>query len=49
VGEAQKVAQFYHPVLQMDGNEIKLDVSERGGPCGVWVEQNGKPAVEIKN
>jgi phytanoyl-CoA hydroxylase len=49
VGDAQKVAQFYHPVLQMDGNEIQLDVSERGGPCGIWVEQNGKPAVEIKN
>jgi hypothetical protein len=48
VGEAQKVAQFYHPVLQMDGSEIRLDVSERGGPCGIWVEQNGKPAVEMK-
>lgn len=49
VGDAEKIAQFYHPVLRMDGTEVKLGVSEGGGPCGVWVEQDGKPVVEIVN
>ncbi|MGQ9880351.1 MAG: phytanoyl-CoA dioxygenase family protein [Armatimonadota bacterium] len=49
VGDAEKIAQFYHPVLRMDGTEVKLGVSEGGGPCGVWVEQDGKPVVQIVN
>lgn len=48
VGEAEKVAEFYHPALRMDGTVVELGQSERGGPCGIWVEQNGTPAVEIK-
>jgi phytanoyl-CoA hydroxylase len=47
VAEAQKVAEFYHPVLRMDGTEVGLEVSERGGQCGVWVEQNGEQVVEM--
>jgi phytanoyl-CoA hydroxylase len=47
VAEAQKVAEFYHPVLRMDGSEVRLEVSERGGQCGVWVEQNGEQVVEM--
>jgi hypothetical protein len=49
VGEAEKVAKFYHPALRMDGSEVVLGVSERGGPCGVWVEQDGTPVVEIRS
>src|SRR6185503_15899242 len=44
-GEAEKVAQYYHPVLRMDGTEVDLDVSERGGPCGVWVERDGHSSI----
>lgn len=47
VAEAQKVAEFYHPVLRMDGSEVRLEVSERGGQCGVWVEQGGEQVVEM--
>jgi ectoine hydroxylase-related dioxygenase (phytanoyl-CoA dioxygenase family) len=47
VGEAQKVAQFYHPVLRMDGALVELDVSVGGGSCGVWVERDGKPVIEL--
>jgi hypothetical protein len=47
VGEAEKVAEFYHPVLRMDGTEVELGRSERGGPCGIWVEQNGASVVEM--
>jgi phytanoyl-CoA hydroxylase len=48
VGDAQKVAQYYHPVLRMDGTEVPLGVSEGGGPCGVWREQEGKPTIAME-
>jgi hypothetical protein len=48
VGDAQKVAKYYHPVLRMDGSEATLEISERGGACGVWVERDGKPVVEVQ-
>jgi phytanoyl-CoA hydroxylase len=44
--EAAKVAKFYHPVLRMDGSVVDLGVSERGGPCGRWVDDNGE-VVEL--
>ena len=48
VGEAEAVAKWYHPVLRMDGTEVELDVSEQGGPCGVWVERDGKPEAVLE-
>ena len=45
-GEARQVARHYFPVLDMDGREVALQESPDGGPCGVWVERNGRPAVE---
>ncbi len=47
VGDARAVAQFYHPVLRMDGSTVTLDVSEGGGPCGVWVDRDGHRVVEM--
>lgn len=47
VGEAERVSQFYHPVLRMDGTEVKLEVSEGGTRCGVWTERDGAPVVEL--
>jgi ectoine hydroxylase-related dioxygenase (phytanoyl-CoA dioxygenase family) len=49
VAEADKVAQFYHPVLRMDGREATLGVSEGGNRCGVWVNVDGAPVVEMKD
>ena len=46
-GEAEEVAAFYHPVLRMDGTEVELGTSERGGPCGIWKEVDGRPVVEF--
>jgi phytanoyl-CoA hydroxylase len=46
-GDANQVATYYHPVLRMDGSEVKLDVSEGGGACGIWVDQEGKPVIEL--
>jgi phytanoyl-CoA hydroxylase len=46
-GEAQKVAQYYHPVLRMDGSTIELETSSGGGSCGIWVDEEGKPVIEM--
>ena len=46
-GEAEKVAEFYHPALRMDGSVINLNISQGGGSCGVWVDQDGVPAIEL--
>ena len=47
-GDAEKVAEFYHPALRMDGSVVGLDVSERGGACGVGVEKDGTPVIEMQ-
>ncbi len=44
VGKAQKVAKFYQPLLTFDGEEVEIDLSEKGGPCGVWVPAAGSEA-----
>jgi hypothetical protein len=38
-GDAEQVAKFYHPALDMEGREVGIGVSEGGGPCGVWEEE----------
>ncbi|MFN8443217.1 MAG: phytanoyl-CoA dioxygenase family protein [Caldilineaceae bacterium] len=48
VGEAAKVAKYYHPVLRMDGSEVTLGVSASGGACGVWVERDGVPEIQVE-
>ena len=48
VGEADAVAKWYHPVLRMDGTEVEIGVSERGGPCGVWVERDGAKVAVLE-
>ncbi len=45
--EAEKVAKYYHPILRMDGTEVDLGISERGGPCGMWVDEDGQPVVQL--
>jgi ectoine hydroxylase-related dioxygenase (phytanoyl-CoA dioxygenase family) len=47
-GDAQQVATYYHPVLRMDGSVVELGVSEGGDKCGVWVERDGAPAIELQ-
>ena len=42
----EQVAKFYHPVLRMDGTAVDLGISERGGPCGRWVDEDGE-VVEL--
>ncbi|MEM7032937.1 MAG: phytanoyl-CoA dioxygenase family protein [Chloroflexota bacterium] len=48
VGEAKQVYEWYHPVLRMDGSEIKLETSEVGGTCGVVKTIEGQSEFEIQ-
>lgn len=45
VGEAEKVGQFYHPVLRFDGSEVVLGVSAGGQPCGEWATEDGSLVI----
>lgn len=47
-GEAEKVGEFYHPALRMDGSPAELDISAGGGTCGVWVERDGTRVLEMQ-
>jgi phytanoyl-CoA hydroxylase len=46
-GEAAEVAKYYHPALRMDGTVVELGTSQGGGSCGVWVDQDGSPVIEL--
>jgi hypothetical protein len=46
-GEAKKVCSYYNPALRMDGTELNLEANDGGGPCGVWVDRDGKPEIEM--
>ncbi|MEU4191231.1 phytanoyl-CoA dioxygenase family protein [Kribbella sp. NPDC026611] len=46
-GEAERVAQYYHPVLRMDGTELVLEVAEGGGACGEWTETADGPVAVL--
>ena len=46
-GDSQTVARWYNPVLRMDGSTVKIETSDRGGQCGVWVSEDGGPVIEV--
>ena len=46
-GRASQVTKFDQPVLRMDGAPFTLADSPGGGPCGVWVDKNGAPVIEV--
>lgn len=45
--DATKIADYYSPVLAMDGREVVMENNPLGGPCGVWVDVDGEPVVEV--
>lgn len=45
---AEQVTKFDQPVLRMDGTAFEIDGVEEGGPCGVWVDRDGKREIEIQ-
>ena len=48
MGSAEKVYEWYHPVLRMDGTKIEFDSSERGGTCGTWVSIDGQNHLQME-
>ena len=48
MGQAEQVYEWYHPVLHMDGTPVELGVSEVGGTCGTWVDQQGEEVLEMQ-
>jgi phytanoyl-CoA hydroxylase len=44
-GKAERVAQYYHPALRMDGTELTLEVAEGGGACGEWTDTPDGPVA----
>lgn len=47
MAEAEQVSEFYHPALHFDGAEVVLKIGEAGSQCGVWVQEDGEPVVEM--
>ena len=48
VGEAEKVAEFYHPLLTFDGEVADLNVSDKGGPCGIFVDEDDSAVTMVE-
>ncbi len=50
-GDSERVARWYKPTLRMDGSEVEIGTSDKGGPCGVWVDsENGNaPTIEVNS
>jgi len=46
-GNVEQVSSFYSDALRMDGTPIQLPGGSEGGTCGVWVDQDGTPVIEI--
>ncbi len=46
-GDTERVASWYRPALRMDGSELILPASPGGSQCGVWVDQDGAPQIEV--
>ena len=49
VGEAEKVGQFYHPVLRFDGSEVDMGISGGGQPCGEWATVDGSLVINKRS
>lgn len=44
---AEQIGEFYKPSLRMDGTEFEIVPAPNSGPCGVWVDRDGKPEIEV--
>jgi len=44
---AEQMGGFYQPVLRMDGTAFELPPAPDSGPCGVWVDNAGRPEIEV--
>jgi ectoine hydroxylase-related dioxygenase (phytanoyl-CoA dioxygenase family) len=46
-GSAEQVGEWYHPALRMDGSVIELGSTADATRCGIWVDKDGQPEIEL--
>lgn len=46
--DAVRCGAFYHEAVKFDGTAIKLEAEPMGSECGIWVDVNGNPSVEMR-
>jgi hypothetical protein len=46
-GDAEQATRFLNPLYRMDGTTFDIADSPGGGPCGVWVDRDGRRVVEL--
>lgn len=48
-GDSERVARWYKPTLRMDGTAVEITSSEKGGACGIWVDndETGTPTIVV--
>jgi len=46
---AEQVTEFDQPVLRMDGTAFEIAGVQEGGPCGVWVDRDGRSEIEMSS
>ncbi|MEJ5170119.1 MAG: phytanoyl-CoA dioxygenase family protein [Fimbriimonadales bacterium] len=46
-GCATQVASYYEPVYRFDGSIVDFRFVDDGGPCGVFVDRDGRQVVEM--
>jgi hypothetical protein len=45
--DAQQVTHFYVPAYRFDGSVAEIEGTHGGGPCGVWVDREGRTELEM--
>lgn len=48
LGDCTAVSKFYHPVFNMNGEQVRFGVNEGGSECGEFVEIGGKRSVAMR-
>jgi phytanoyl-CoA hydroxylase len=46
--KCEQLTKFDQPVLRMDGTAFEISDAENGGPCGIYVEQDGQPSFATR-
>lgn len=45
--EAERVGEFYHPILRFDGSEVQLGITDGSEPCGIFTTEQGETVVKM--
>ena len=48
VGKAKECFEWYKPIYTFNGEVIKMKDASAGGKCGVWVDHDGAPNLEMR-